>query len=112
MMVPVTGRPTNYNLSIQQLGSNGMTNRIRIICCHAFVEMPSNYLVLDQHPLHFADTMDKMSTRFGNEELPNSIRRQLQDVKQFLEESIEEYAERVQELATDGYVDASETLSR
>ena len=59
---------------------------------------------------NFVDMMDKMTRRFGNKELPHSIRRQLQDVKQQIEESIEEYAERVQELATDGYVDASEDI--
>jgi hypothetical protein len=54
--------------------------------------------------------MDKMAQRFGNKDLPHSIRRQLQDVKQTIEESIEEYAERVQEMATEGYVEASEDI--
>jgi len=43
-------------------------------------------------------------------DLPHSIRRQLQEVKQNVDESIEEYAERVQELATDGYIDATEDI--
>ena len=59
---------------------------------------------------NFTELMDKMNRRFGNKELPHSIRRQLQDVKQLMEENIEEYAERVQEMATDGYVDASEDI--
>ena len=54
--------------------------------------------------------MEKMTQRFGNKELPHSMRRQLQDVRQMMEESIEEYAERVQELATDGYADATEEI--
>jgi hypothetical protein len=58
----------------------------------------------------FDTLMDKMAQRFGNKDLPHSIRRQLQDVKQTIEESIEEYAERVQEMATEGYVEASEDI--
>jgi hypothetical protein len=36
-------------------------------------------------------------------DLPHIIRRQLQDVREFPEESLEKYAERAQELTTDGY---------
>jgi hypothetical protein len=46
-----------------------------------------------------------MVERFGKKEQPNIIRRQLQDLKKELEEPIEEYAERTQELARDGYPD-------
>ena len=45
---------------------------------------------------NFTQMMEQLSRRFGNKELPNSIRRQLQDVKQTMEETIEEFAERVQ----------------
>jgi hypothetical protein len=37
-----------------------------------------------------------MFQRFGNKDLPHSIRKQLQDVKQNVEESIEELGEKVQ----------------
>jgi hypothetical protein len=36
-------------------------------------------------------------------DLPHIIRRQLQDLRQFPEESLEEYAERAHELSTDVY---------
>lgn len=58
----------------------------------------------------FDTLVDKMAQRFGDKDLPHSIRRQLQDVKQTIEESIEDYAERVQEMATEGYVEASEDI--
>jgi len=51
-----------------------------------------------------------MNQRFGKKDLPHSIRRQLQDVRQNLDESIEEYTERVQEMATYGYIDATEDI--
>jgi vacuolar-type H+-ATPase subunit E/Vma4 len=49
-----------------------------------------------------------MFQRLGNTDLPHSIRKQLQDVKQNVEASIEELTERVQEMATDGYNKATE----
>ncbi|CAC5382540.1 unnamed protein product [Mytilus coruscus] len=46
---------------------------------------------------------EKMNQRFGNKDLPYTIRRQLQEVRQNIDETVEEFAERVQEMATDGY---------
>ncbi|CAC5382934.1 unnamed protein product [Mytilus coruscus] len=46
-----------------------------------------------------------MDERFGRKEPPHIVRRLLQDLKQDQEESWEEFAERAQELATDGYPD-------
>lgn len=54
--------------------------------------------------------MENMLQRFGNKDIPHSIRKQLQDVKQKVDESIEELAERVQEIATDGYSEATEDI--
>ena len=51
-----------------------------------------------------------MFQRLGNKDLPHSIREQLQDVKQNVEESIEELTGRVQEMATDGYSEATEDI--
>ena len=51
-----------------------------------------------------------MFQRLGNTDLPHSIRKQLQDVKQNVEASIEEFTERVQEMATDGYNKATEDV--
>lgn len=45
----------------------------------------------------------KLNERFGSRDLPHIVRRQLQDLRQLQEESLEEYAERAQEMATDGY---------
>ena len=45
----------------------------------------------------------KMDERFGRKDLPHIVRRQLQDLRQLPDESLDEYAERAQELATDGY---------
>lgn len=47
----------------------------------------------------------KMNERFGRKDLPHILRRQLQDLRQDPEESLEEFAERSQELAVDGYPD-------
>jgi len=44
-----------------------------------------------------------MNIQLGNKDLPYTIRRQLQDAKQNMDETVEEFAERVQEMATDGY---------
>ena len=52
---------------------------------------------------NFKALAEKMNQRFGNKDLPYTIRRQLQDARQNLDESVEEFAERVQEMATDGY---------
>jgi hypothetical protein len=46
--------------------------------------------------------------RFGCKDLPNVIRRQLQELRQFPEESLEEYAERAQDLAADGFPGTSD----
>ncbi|CAC5407105.1 unnamed protein product [Mytilus coruscus] len=46
---------------------------------------------------------DKALKRFGNKDLPYTIGRQLQEVRQNIDETVEEFAERVQEMATDGY---------
>lgn len=45
----------------------------------------------------------QMEERFGRKDLPNVIRRQLQELRQLPDESLEEYAERAQDLASDGY---------
>ncbi|VDI47032.1 Hypothetical predicted protein [Mytilus galloprovincialis] len=45
----------------------------------------------------------KMEDRFGRKDLPHVIRRQLQDLRQLPEEPLDEYAERTQDLATDGF---------
>ena len=52
---------------------------------------------------NFNVLVEKMNERFGKKDLPHIIRRQLQDVQQMNEESLEEFAERVREMATDGY---------
>ncbi|VDI25391.1 Hypothetical predicted protein [Mytilus galloprovincialis] len=44
-----------------------------------------------------------MNDRFGWKDLPHILRRQLQEAKQGSDESLEEFADKVQELATDGY---------
>ncbi|CAC5411559.1 unnamed protein product [Mytilus coruscus] len=54
---------------------------------------------------------DKLNQRFGNKDIPYTIRRQLQDVRQNDDEMIDEFAERVQEMATDGYIDTPEHVA-
>jgi len=49
-----------------------------------------------------------MNERFGKTDLPHIVRRQLQDLRQNTDESLEEYAERAQELASGGYPNTSE----
>lgn len=58
----------------------------------------------------FKQLSEKFNQRFGNKDLPYTIRRQLQDVRQNVDESIDEFAERVQEMATDGYIDTPEKV--
>lgn len=53
--------------------------------------------------LNYQSICKKMDERFGKKDLPYIIRRQLQDLRQFPEESLEEYAERAHELSTDVY---------
>jgi hypothetical protein len=48
--------------------------------------------------LDYQSICKKMDERFGKKDLPNIIRRQLQDLRQFPEESLEAH-----ELSTDGY---------
>ena len=54
--------------------------------------------------------VQKLNQRFGNRDLPHTVRRQLQDVKQNLEETVEEFSERVLELATYGYLNTPENV--
>ena len=44
-----------------------------------------------------------MEERCECKDLPSIIRRQLQELRRFLEESLEEYAEHAQDLAVDGF---------
>lgn len=53
---------------------------------------------------------NKLMERFGRKDLPHIMRRQLHDLKQEAEESIEEFAERTQEMATDGFPDTAEAF--
>ena len=60
-------------------------------------------------PVEDQDSFKKLSAkldeRFGKKDLPHIIRRQLQDIKQDPDDSIEEFADKVQEMTTDGYPD-------
>ena len=47
-------------------------------------------------------TCEKMKNRFDRRDLPHTLRRQLQDLKQEREVILEEFTERTQEMATDG----------
>lgn len=51
---------------------------------------------------------EKLNQRFGNKDLPHTIRRQLQEIKQLADESIEEFSEKIQEMAADGYINTPE----
>ncbi|VDH98510.1 Hypothetical predicted protein [Mytilus galloprovincialis] len=51
---------------------------------------------------------DKLNQRFGNKDLPYTIRRQLQDVRQNGDEMIDEFAEREQKKATYDFIDTPE----
>ena len=52
----------------------------------------------------------KINDRFGRKDMPHILRRQLQDIKQEQEESLEEFAERTQEMAIDGHPDTPEAF--
>ena len=55
-------------------------------------------------------TCKKMEARFGCKDLPQVIRRQLQELLQVPEESLEEYAELAQDLTVDGFPSTSDEL--
>lgn len=52
----------------------------------------------------------KFKSRFGQKELPLTARRKLQDIKQE-NKIVEEFAEQVQEMVTEGYPDAPESVT-
>lgn len=52
--------------------------------------------------------VQKLNQRFGNKDLPHTIRRQLQEAKKLFDESLEDFSERVQEMATDGCLNTPE----
>jgi len=58
----------------------------------------------------FADLCEKLNERFGSKDLPHILRRQLQEIKQGYEESLEEFADKIQELATDGYPNSPDSF--
>lgn len=61
-----------------------------------------------QDQRNFKRLSSKLEERFGRKDLPHIIRRQLQDIRQGNEESVEEFADKVQEMTTDGYPDTPE----
>ncbi|CAC5378765.1 unnamed protein product [Mytilus coruscus] len=60
----------------------------------------------------FVLVSEKLNQRFGNKDLPCTIRRQLQEVRQTIDETVEEFAERVQEMATGYGPNTPKMLSR
>ena len=58
---------------------------------------------------NYNDLCKKFKSRFGQKELPLTVRRKLQDIKQD-NKSVEEFAELVQEMVTEGYPDAPESV--
>ena len=50
--------------------------------------------------------IEKFRERFGKKDLPHIIRRQLQDIHQNSEETLDEFSERVLEMTIDGYPNA------
>ena len=57
---------------------------------------------------NFDALCEKLNERFGKKDLPHIIRRQLQDVRQDTEETLEEFEERVRDMAVDGYPNMSD----
>ncbi|XP_056014940.1 interaptin-like [Ostrea edulis] len=52
---------------------------------------------------NFNQLCQQMKERFDKRDQPHIIRRQLQEIKQHPDEIIEEFAERIEDLATEGY---------
>jgi hypothetical protein len=61
-------------------------------------EVRTNYQVL----------LDRLMSRFGKRDPPTTVRRQIAELRQKKDESLEAFAERARELAVDGYPDAAE----
>ncbi len=53
---------------------------------------------------------EKMRQRFGSKEIPVTVRRDLQELKQKDDEDLEEFAERAHHLAKDGYPGAPDDI--
>ena len=49
---------------------------------------------------------DCLNNRYGRKDPPHTLRHQLQSIKQLVDEDLESYAERVQQLAYDAHPDA------
>lgn len=50
----------------------------------------------------------KFKVRFDRKDQPNIIRRQLQEIQQKADETLEEFAERIEDLSTEAYPDSPE----
>ena len=59
---------------------------------------------------NFADLCEKLNETFCSKGLPHILRRQLQEIKQWYEEALEEFADKIQELATDGYPNSPDSF--
>ena len=57
----------------------------------------------------YSRLISKLDSRLAKKDLPNTIRRKLQDMKQD-EKSLEEFAEVIQEMVSEGYPDAPESV--
>ena len=55
---------------------------------------------------NYSVIIKKLGERFGKKDLPHIIRRQLQDIHQNGEETIDEFSERVLDMTVDGYPNA------
>ena len=58
----------------------------------------------------YAELVWKLETRFGRREPPTTVRRKLQDLKQEVDETLEEFAERTLVLATEGFPGAQPAM--
>ena len=62
----------------------------------------------DVEKQNFETLCQKMNERFGKKDLPHIVRRQLQDVRHDTGETLEEFEERVRDMAVDGYPNMSD----
>lgn len=59
---------------------------------------------------HYQNLVDRMERHFGRREPPATIRRRLHNMKQALDEPLEDFAEKIHTMAQEGYTGAPEDI--
>ena len=74
--------------------------------CLCLKDKALDYYVIQTESAHliFAEVVEKMEHRFGKRDLPETLRAQFYQMKQNVDEPVEEWVERVQRLALEAFI--------